>query len=159
MARAGRAAALVIAAAVAIGGAACTSGQPGASPSAGSSGFAARDADAMALLVQCALSRQTASVVSAVHKADAGQPAQLQFTEDGNLQLTKANYPTFVEWFQSHAGGLSIGGKRLGDWQQTAASSGRLPVVVCGSGVSPKQLHDQVFAQYPTALNNNPWSQ
>jgi hypothetical protein len=161
MTRSGRTGALVIAAAaLAIGGAACSAAGPESkpSPSPGRSAFAARDADAMALVTQCALSRHAASVVSAVNKADAGQPARLRFTEGGNLQLTKANYPTFVEWFQSHAGGLTIGGKRLGDWQQAAASSGRLPAAVCGPGISAKQLHDQVFAQYPTALENNPWS-
>ena len=159
MARSGRAGALVIAAAaLALGGAGCSSAGPKPSPSAGSSAFAARDADVMALLTQCALSRHIASVVSAVNEVDASQPARLRFTEGGNLQLTKANYPTFVEWFQSQAGGLTIGGQRLGDWQQAAASSGSLPAAVCGSGISPKQLHNQVFAQYPTALKNNPWS-
>jgi hypothetical protein len=160
MTRPRRAAALVTAAAaLLIGGAACASGPaaPGTSASPGTT--AARDSDAMALLIQCGLTRAAPSVVQAVQDYNASQPARLRFTEGGNLQLTRANYPVFVEWYQSHASGLVVAGEPLDHWQQKAAASGTLPAALCGAGISPRQLHEQVYAQYPTALKNDPWSQ
>ncbi|HEY7145973.1 MAG TPA: hypothetical protein VH637_17175 [Streptosporangiaceae bacterium] len=159
MPRSRRAAALVTTtAALLLGAAACGSGQASPDTSASPGTTAARDSDAMALLIQCGLSRGAPSVVQAVRAYDASQPARLRFTEGGNLRLTRASYPVFVAWYQSHASGLVVAGQPLDRWQQKAAASGALPAAVCGAGVSARQLHDQVYAQYPTALKNNPWS-
>ena len=55
------------------------------------------------------------------------------------------------------AGRRSPGSRSLDKWEEYIGQNDKLPVAVCGTGVSPRALHDQIYAQYPAMKKNNPW--
>jgi hypothetical protein len=80
------------------------------------------------------------------------------------IELTYNNASSFTDWFNFppnlivDSKGLFIDGKDLfSDWPMTAATEDMLPAAVCGPGVSARQLYNQVYANWPTMRNADPW--
>jgi hypothetical protein len=157
----GAAAALAgLVATLAVTAAACSSASgaaPGSSPSPRQSVFAARSIDSAALLAQCALTLPVATVVTSARKANQALPAAQRWLSGHRLVLTQANGGQFDAWFEDQAAGVVVRGTSLGNWERYAGTNDRLPAAVCGSGVSPRGLHRQIYAHDPTMLKNNPW--
>jgi hypothetical protein len=126
-----------------------------------------RDADASALLAQCTITRGAitrgpitrgaAKVIASARQHSSGLPHSQQWLRAGQIALTKNNYATFNGWYSGYAAGIVVGGKSLDRWGVWAAQRDKLPAAVCGTGVSARSLHDQVFAHDPQVLKNNPW--
>lgn len=138
--------------------AACSSGSPAPTPSPSQSVVAARADDSAALLAQCALSRPVEAVLASAQQASRSLPASQQWLHGSRLVLTKANDGLFDEWFQTHAAGVVVHGRSLDRWEEYAGRHGRLPVAVCGAGVSARNLHNQIYARYPSLKKDNPWN-
>jgi hypothetical protein len=152
---AGLLAAVVAVLAVAATG--CSSGSAAPSPSPSQGLSAARSSDAPALLAQCALSRPVASMLASARQANQGVSASQRWLTGAHLVLTKANTSLFSAWFETNGAGVSIAGRTLDHWAVNAGQHDKLPAAVCGSGVSARHLHDQVYAHFPAQLKNNPW--
>jgi hypothetical protein len=152
----GRLAAVVAVLALAATGCS-SSGSAAPSPSPGQSLSAARSSDAPALLAQCALSRPVASMLASARQANQGVSATQRWLTGTQLVLTKANTSLFSAWFETNGTGVSIGGRTLDHWAVDAGQHDKLPAAVCGSGVSARKLHNQVYAHFPAQLKNNPW--
>lgn len=159
-----RAGAVLVAAAVLAGAVACTSGspQPSRSPQAsasasGSPASLGRFASAPALLAQCAITRGVKKVISSAERYNHAHPASQRWLHDTAIRLTAGNGSGFTDWYQN-APNFSVGGKDLfSGWARTAADQDMLPQAVCGPGVSARQVYDQVYAQWPSMKNANPW--
>jgi len=144
---------------LAVTAAACSGGSAASrpSPSPRQSVFAARSIDSAALLAQCALTLPVAVVVSSARQVNKALPARQRWLTGSRLVLTQANGTLFSAWFEDHAAGIVVHGTSLENWEQYAGTHDRLPAAVCGSGVSPRRLHNQVYARDPALLKNNPW--
>jgi hypothetical protein len=146
-----------VVAALALAATGCSSGSAAPSPSPSQSLSAARSSDAPALLAQCALSRPVASMLASARRANQGVSATQRWLTGTQLVLTKANTSLFSAWFETNGTGVVIGGRTLDHWAVSAGQHDKLPAAVCGSGVSARHLHDQVYAHFPAQLKNNPW--
>ena len=113
--------------------------------------------DSAALLAQCAFRSGAGGLLASAKKASKLLPASQQWLQGSDLVLTHANASQFDGWFQAQAAGVVIGGRSLDKWEEYAGENDKLPVAVCGTGVSPRALHDQIYAQYPAMKKNNPW--
>ncbi len=137
-----------------------TSQRPSSSASSTQQSFA-RYPTAPALLAQCAISHDAASVRSSAEHYNASHPKGQQWLAGGRIELTAANDSGFTDWFQNGGGAAVIfGGKQLGAWQQWAADHDMLPAQVCGSTVptaAARHLYDQIYASWPSMLTDNPW--
>lgn len=153
--RTGLAAALLLG----LGAGACSSGSatPQSTPGPRQRQFTARSLDSAALLAQCALTGGAGGLLASAKQANQALPASQQWLQGSNLVLTSANTSQFNGWFQTHAAGVVVGGKSLDSWEQYAGQNDKLPVAVCGAGVSPRTLHDQIYARYPSLKKKNPW--
>jgi hypothetical protein len=146
---------LAVTAAACSGGSGTAASHP--SPSPQQSVFAARSIDSAALLAQCALTLPVAAVVTSARQANKSLPAARRWLTGSRLVLTQANGAQFSAWFEDHAAGVVVQGTSLENWERYAGGHDKLPAAVCGSGVSPRRLHDQVYARDPALLKNNPW--
>jgi hypothetical protein len=144
---------------LAVTAAACSGGSAAAhpSPSPQQSIFAARSIDSAALLAQCALTLPVAAVVTSARQANKSRPARQRWLSGSRLVLTQANGGQFSAWFEDRAAGVVVHGTSLENWERYAGTHDRLPAAVCGSGVSPRRLHNQVYARDPAMLKSNPW--
>lgn len=156
--------AALAAAAVLAGAVACTSGSPqpsrsphaSASPS-GSPASLGRFASAPALLAQCAITRGVTKVISSAEQYNHSRPGSQRWLQGTAIRLTAGNGSGFTDWYQN-APNFPLGGKDLfSGWVRTATDQDKLPQAVCGPGVSARQLYDQVYAQWPSMKNANPW--
>ena len=61
----------------------------------------------------------------------------------------------FESWYQEHRT-TQVEGKRLEDWTDMAAGSGKLPNAVCGTGgeFTARTLHAQVYPGKPDPWNS-----
>ena len=158
---AGVAIAAALAAGLASGATACSSGSsgsPGPTTTTTQSAAGQRAGSAAALLVQCELNQHDTSVAASAAKIEKLIPPAQHFLKDWQLVLTSANASAFNGWFQGHQAGVVVHGKSLDRWAAAAAQNGKLPTAVCGAGTSAHQLFDQVYAQFPKVRKSNPWS-
>ena len=145
-----------VAIALAVAAAGCSSGSAAPNPTPHQSLFAARSIDSGALLAQCALSHNFGGLLASARLASDSLPASQQWLHGSQILLTKGNASQFDEWFQTHAAGVVVQGRSLDNWERYAGNHGQLPVAVCGSAISARQLHDQIYAQIPSMKKNNP---
>lgn len=139
--------------------AACTSGKGGPTPEASRSlaRLESRSAAAVPVITQCAINDGNREIIAAAEKANAALPANQQWLHSDRIELTEANGVLFNAAYNGHIGGIRIGGMELDWWGEWAASADRLPPEVCGPGVSPKALYNQIYANYPARRQENPW--
>jgi hypothetical protein len=146
-----------VAVALAVAAAGCSSGSAPRGPARRQSLFAARSADSGALLAQCALRHDVDGLLASARQASTALPASQRWLHGRAILLTKDSAAPFDAWFQAHAAGVVVQGRRLDNWEEYAGSHGKLPAAVCGSGISARQLHDQIYAQFPSAKKKDPW--
>lgn len=154
--RTGLAAAVLL---LSVSAGACSSGSATPEPTPGprQHQVAARSIDSVPLLAQCVFRSGAGGVLASAKQVSKDLPASQQWLQGSQLVLTKANASQFDGWFQAHAAGVVVGGRTLDSWEEYAGQNDKLPVAVCGTGVSPRALHDQIYAQYPSMKKNNPW--
>ena len=156
--------------------AACSSGSPHHGLSASQQATSARYSTAPALLVQCALNHgvtaldggrplvSSTALVSSTKQYVKDHPGIDQWLHGTRVELTYNNASRFTDWFNFPPSlivaskGLFIDGQDLfSDWPMTAATQDLLPAAVCGPGVSARQLYNQVYANWPSMRNADPW--
>jgi hypothetical protein len=154
----------------------CASGSQHHGLSSSQQASQARFTTAPALLVQCAINHGVTAVdgdrpldsstalVGSTEQYVKDHPGIEQWLHGTRIELTGKNASGFTDWFDYppnlivDSKGLFIGGKDLfSDWPMTAAAQDRLPSAVCGPGVSARQLYNQVYANWPTRREADPW--
>lgn len=144
---------------------ACSSGsahpQASAAPTTGTQARSLRSSTAPALLAQCAISQGVTKVLDSVQQYIKSHPGgDNQFLHGTAIRLTYDNGGAFTDWYENSTppNFAIIGGKALFDtWPMIAADQDRLPTAVCGSGASARKIYSQVYAHWPSLLNQNPW--
>jgi hypothetical protein len=125
-----------------------SSGHDGA-PAGGSSTSAAamptasqaalrRQAEAPALISQCALDR---GIVKA--------PLPWSLGRDGKIKPGIGDTPDFLGWY-SNVSTVTVGNQQLLAWTEWAVTNAKLPSAVCGTSASATQLARQLFPGWPT---------
>jgi hypothetical protein len=136
---------------------ACSSGSPRSGPGPSRNLVNERASDATGLLAQCAITQHVQGVIASARKYSGMLPASQRWLQGDRIVLTRDSSPQFSGWFQGHLAGVVLHGRTFDRWDELAARTGKLPAAVCGSGISARQLHDQIYAQFPRAKKNNPW--
>jgi hypothetical protein len=156
--------------------AACSSASQHHGLSASQQASDARYSSAPALLVQCVINHRvtaldgghplvsSTALVSSTQQYVSDHPGIEQWLHGTRIELTYNNASSFTDWFNFppnlivQSKGLFIDGKDLfSDWPMIAATEDKLPAAVCGPGVSARQLYNQVYANWPTMRNADPW--
>ena len=127
-----------------------TASPPSTSSPTGADVTAERQADAGALIVQCALTKGLMKPPTGLVTPSGETP----FVQGTKLVITSANAGTFNNWYSGIIG-TTIAGEEIEQWAEQVASSGKLPAAVCGTAMTPSDLQKQVFAGDPAAAN--PW--
>jgi hypothetical protein len=110
---------------------------------------AERQADALAILVECVIER--GSVLGSFTQSMLRAP----WISADRVAITQANAPEFDAWYQAHDS-VAVAGKSLSAWQQWTAQNNKLPAAVCGPDASdPSGMQHEVFSGDPAA--GNPW--
>jgi hypothetical protein len=149
--------AAVMATATATAASACSPGSPESGTTARQQVISERVSDAAALLAQCALASHVPGVADSARKYSGILPASQQWLRGGQIVLTKDSAAQFNGWYQGHLAGVVLGGRSFDRWGGFAARNGKLPIPVCGAGVSARRLHDQIYAHFPRMMKDNPW--
>lgn len=110
-----------------------------------------READAEALIVQCALTSGLMKPPTGLSTPSGIAP----FVEGTKLVITGANAGVFNDWYTGIVE-IVIAGKKIEDWDQQIASSGKLPAALCGTSMTAYELQKQVYASDRAAAN--PWA-
>ena len=147
---AARASALVAVVALASAVTACTSASGHAGASAGGPSVSAaptptasqaelrRQAEAPALISQCALDR---GIIRAALPSSLGH--------DGEIKPGIGDTPTFVGWY-NNVSSVMVGNQLLFAWTEWAVANAKLPSAVCGTSASATRLASQLFPGWPT---------
>jgi len=136
--------ALAAVAALACAVTACTSGPAGGSPAPSSATPTAsqaalrRQAEAPALISQCALDR---GIIKAALPSSLGH--------DGEIKPGIGDTPTFVGWY-TNVSSVMVDNQLLFAWTEWAVANARLPSAVCGTSASATQLASHLFPGWPT---------
>jgi hypothetical protein len=145
------------AAMLAVTAAACSSSSGGSPPASPSAQVSQRVSSVAALLAQCAIIRDIGGVAGSAARASAALPADQQWLHGGQITLTKASGSQFNGWYQGHLAGVKTHGTSIDQWGEKAISSGKLPREVCSGAGSARALYQQIYANYPSMLKNDPW--
>jgi hypothetical protein len=127
---------------------ACGSGHAGASAGGAPASASAtptasqaalrRQAEAPALVSQCALDR---GIVKAALPSSLGH--------DGKIKPGIGDTPNFISWYNNLTP-VTVGSQQLFVWTEWAVTNARLPSAVCGTSASATQLASQLFPGWPT---------
>ena len=144
----GRVHAAIAVAALACAATACSSG-PAGTPAGGSSASSSatptasqaalrRQAEAPALISQCALDR---GIIRAALPSSLGH--------DGEIKPGIGDTPAFVGWY-NNVSSVMVDNQLLFAWTEWAVANARLPSAVCGMSASATQLASRLFPGWPT---------
>ncbi|HEX3516037.1 MAG TPA: hypothetical protein VHT26_18765 [Trebonia sp.] len=97
-----------------------------------------RQAEAPALISQCALDR---GIVRAALPSSLGH--------DGKIKPGIGDTPTFVGWYDN-VSSVMVDNQLLFAWTAWAVANAKLPPAVCGTSASAIQLASQLFPGWPT---------
>jgi hypothetical protein len=129
-------------------GSSSSSGHAG-TPASGSSTSAAatptasqaalrRQAEAPALISQCALDRGTVKA-----------PLPASLGRDGKIKPGIGDTPDFIGWY-NNVSYVTVDNQQLLDWTEWAVTNAKLPSAVCGTSASATRLASQLFPGWPT---------
>jgi hypothetical protein len=118
------------------GSAGPTAGGPSATPTASQAALR-RQAEAPALISQCALDR---GIIRAALPSSLGH--------DGEIKPGIGDTPTFVGWY-NNVSSVMVDNQLLFAWTEWAVANAKLPSAVCGTSASATQLASQLFPGWP----------
>jgi hypothetical protein len=98
-----------------------------------------RQAEAPALVSQCALNR---GIIKASLPSSLGR--------EGKINPGIGDTPAFVSWY-NNISPVMVDNQQLFAWTEWAVTNARLPPAVCGTSASATQLARQLFPGWPTA--------
>jgi hypothetical protein len=109
----------------------------GATPTASQAALR-RQAEAPALISQCALDR---GIVKVALPSSLGR--------NGKIKPGIGDTPAFVSWY-NNVSSVTVDNQQLLAWTEWAVTNAKLPSAVCGTSASATQLASQLFPGWPT---------